>query len=364
MNSHVLKSSHATSLPVSENGSAPEWMQLFPSGTFSGRDGRGPYTCDPAAVVARTREHNGPIDIPVDYDHQLEHATQNGQPAIAAGWITELAARPDGVWGRVEWTDKGKAHVAAREYRYVSPVYYYERGTGEILAIESVALTNVPNLTGLKALASRDAGPNLPTGDITMSFLKTMASVLGVIDAEPTEAAVEAAARRVMSDASAMKSAMSVMAEAAKADDKTPGGVAKAVQAVAARAEHPDVSKYVPVETFNAVNVELGQMKAAQSLALVEQGKAEGKISPALEGWAKEAAASNPEAFKKFLEAAPDLRPRDKATQSATATPPEGASSGLDATAKAICRAMGLSEDDYKKASASKKEDDDDCAGK
>ena len=188
------------------------------------------------------------------------------------------------------WTDKGKAHVAAREYRYVSPVYYYERGTGEILAIESVALTNVPNLTGLKALASRESGLNLPTGDITMSFLKTMASVLGVTDAEPTEAAVEAAARRVISDASAMKSAMSVMAEAAKSDDKTPCGIAKAVQAVAARAEHPDVSRYVPVETFNAVNAELGQMKAAQSLTLVEQGKAEGKISPALEGWAKEAA--------------------------------------------------------------------------
>ena len=298
MNSHVLKSSHAVALPAPASGNAPDWIQVFPSGAFSGRDGRGPYTCDPAAVVARTREHNGPIDIPVDYDHQLEHATQNGQPAIAAGWITELAARQDGVWGRVDWTDKGKAHVAAREYRYVSPVYYYERGTGEILAIESVALTNVPNLTGLKALASRESGPNPSTGDTTMSFLKTMASVLGVTAAEPTEAAVEAAARRVMSDVGTMKTAMSVMAEAAKSDDKTPGGVAKAVQAVAARAEHPDVSKYVPVETFNVVNAELSQMKAAQSLALVEQGKKEGKISPALEGWAKEAAASDPEAFK------------------------------------------------------------------
>ena len=141
-------------------------------------------------MVARTREHNGPVDIPVDYDHQLEHTAMNGRPAIAAGWITELEARADGVWGRVEWTDKGKAHVAAREYRYVSPVYYYEQGTGEILAIESVALTNVPNLTGIKALASKDSGLNLPTGDITMSFLKTMASVLGVTDAEPTEPVV------------------------------------------------------------------------------------------------------------------------------------------------------------------------------
>ncbi len=142
-----------------------------------------------------------------------------------------------------------------------------------------------------------------------MSFLKTLASVLGVSDAEPTEAAVEAAARRMVADSGTMEAAMSVMAEAAKADDKTPGGIAKAVQSVAARAERPDVSRYVPVETFNAVNAELGQMKAAQSVALVEQGKAEGKISPAMEPWAKEAAARDPEAFKSFLAAAPDLRP-------------------------------------------------------
>ncbi len=161
MNSHVLKSSHAVALPAPASGTAPDWIQVFPSGAFSGRDGRGPYTCDPAAVVARTREHNGPVDIPVDYDHQLEHTAMNGRPAIAAGWITELEARADGVWGRVEWTDKGKAHVAAREYRYVSPVYYYQQDTGDIQAIESVALTNVPNLTGLKALAAREPGLNL-----------------------------------------------------------------------------------------------------------------------------------------------------------------------------------------------------------
>lgn len=350
MNSHVLKSSHAVALPAPASGNAPDWIQVFPSGTFSGRDGRGPYVCNPAAVVARTREHNGSVDIPVDYDHQLEHATQNGQPAIAAGWITELEARADGVWGRVKWTDKGKAHVAAREYRYVSPVYYYQQDTGDIQTIESVALTNVPNLTGLKALASRESGPNLSIGDTTMSFLKNLASVLGVTDTEPTEATVEAAARRVMADVGTMKAAMSVMAEAAKADDKTPGGIAKAVQSVAARAEHPDVSRYVPVETFNAVNAELGQMKAAQSLALVEQGKAEGKISPALEGWAKEAAASDPEAFKKFLASAPDLRP-GKVSQAVSAAAPDDAQrNALPGTAKAFCRFMGVPDEDYQKA--------------
>lgn len=358
MSRHVLKSSHAVALP--QKGNVPDWIQVFPSGTFSGRDGRGPYSCDPPAVVARTLEHNGQVDIPVDYDHQLEFSAANGQPAPAAGWITELAAREDGIWGRVEWTEKGKAHVAAREYRYVSPVYYYEENTGEILAIESVALTNVPNLTGLKALASRESGPNLFTGDTSMSFLKTLASVLGVTDAEPTEAAVEAAARRVVAESGTMKAAMSLMAEAAKTDDRTPGGIAKAVQSVAARAERPDVSRYVPVETFNAVNAELGQIKAAQSVALVEQGKAEGKISPAMEGWAKEYAASDPENFKKFLATAPDVRP-GKVSQAVSATAPADAPrNALPGTAKALCRFMCVPDEDYQKAVQAMKGGNDD----
>lgn len=356
---HLLKTFHSTALPA-KGGAAPDWIQVFPAGAFTGRDGRGPYVCEPEAVIARTRQHNGSLDIPVDYDHQLEFSAANGQPAPAAGWITELAAREDGIWGRVEWTEKGRAHVAAREYRYVSPVYYYDEPSGVIQSIESVALTNVPNLT-MKALASRGAAHPF-TGESSMSFLKTLASVLGVTDAEPTEAALEAAARRVVAESGTMKAAMSVMAEAAKADDRTPGGIAKAVQSVAARAEHPDVTKYVPAETFNTVNAELSRMKAAQSVALVEQAKAEGKISPALETWAKEAAARDPEAFKSFLAAAPDLRPGSgKAAQSVKSTPP-GEGGGLDGTAKALCRAMGVSEDAYKKAMQSMKGGDDDSS--
>ena len=54
-----------------------------------------------------------------------------------------------------------------------------------------------------------------------------------------------------------MKEAMSTMAQTVKADGVTPAGLVKAVQSVAARAEYPDVNRFVPVETFTAVNAEL-----------------------------------------------------------------------------------------------------------
>ena len=57
-----------TSLSVELPASLPEWIELLPSGTFSGRDGRGPWHCTPSDVIARTREYQGGVDIPVDYD--------------------------------------------------------------------------------------------------------------------------------------------------------------------------------------------------------------------------------------------------------------------------------------------------------
>ena len=67
---------HTLSLPDSpphDEGRAPEWIHLLPSGAFSGRDGRGPYRLtDPDAVIAATREWFRGADMPVDYNHQWD----------------------------------------------------------------------------------------------------------------------------------------------------------------------------------------------------------------------------------------------------------------------------------------------------
>lgn len=335
-----------TSLSVELPASLPDWIELLPSGTFSGRDGRGPWHCTPSDVIARTREYQGGVDIPVDYDHQLEHAAQNGRPAPAAGWISELEARDDGVWGRVEWTDRAREHLAAREFRYLSPVFYHETD-GEVLLLESAALTNVPNLTGLKALARTD-GPHFSQGEPDMDILKTLASVLGISEADTTEAAVESAVRSLAAENGSMKATLSSLGKALKSDDETSASIMKAAQSLASRAESPDPAKFVPMDTFNAVHEELGKMKAAQAVALVEQGKAEGKITPGMENWAKSYASTDPESFKAFLASAPDMRPGAQKSSHATATPPEGSGApDVPSSAKELCRAMGVSEESY-----------------
>lgn len=79
-------------------------------------------------------------------------AVKNGQPAPAAGWIKQLESRGDGLWGLIEWTAKASAHLAAKEYRYLSPVFNFTP-SGEVTRVLRAALTNNPALE-LTALAS------------------------------------------------------------------------------------------------------------------------------------------------------------------------------------------------------------------
>jgi Mu-like prophage I protein len=91
--------------------------------------------------------------LPVDYDHSIDLAAPKGLPAPAAGWIDQLEARADGIWGRVAWTARAAASIAALEYRHISPVFDHTRG-GAVVRILRAALTNSPAIPNLTALAA------------------------------------------------------------------------------------------------------------------------------------------------------------------------------------------------------------------
>jgi phage I-like protein len=65
---------HLTELPAT--ASAPESVHLIPGGRFFGRDGRGPYVLDAAAVKRQFDAHGMPLAI--DYEHQSIHTADNG----------------------------------------------------------------------------------------------------------------------------------------------------------------------------------------------------------------------------------------------------------------------------------------------
>jgi phage I-like protein len=65
----------------------------------------------------------------------------------------------------VDWTPRGRAAVVSREYRFLSPVFLFERASMRILELTSAALTNRPALH-LKAIARAQA-PAVPFGALS-----------------------------------------------------------------------------------------------------------------------------------------------------------------------------------------------------
>jgi phage I-like protein len=140
------------------------WYHIAPLGEFSVKRANGErimQVIDDRAMKAmadRLIAEGGPLLV--DYDH-FSYDTE--KPSEAAGWIYELDAREDGLWARIEWTDTGGAAVMNKRYRFVSPVWYpdecepVENKAGAIrpLRLDSIALTNSPNLKGMRPLSNR-----------------------------------------------------------------------------------------------------------------------------------------------------------------------------------------------------------------
>lgn len=133
---------------------APEWIHLLPTarGFIQTDDNRGPYLIEDAeAIIAASFADTD--RLPVDQNHSTDLAAPKGLPSPASGWIVEMQARADGIWGRVEWTREGGAMVADRAYRSISPVILHDKAK-KVFAVLRASLVNRPNFKGLAALNS------------------------------------------------------------------------------------------------------------------------------------------------------------------------------------------------------------------
>lgn len=169
----------SVALPASAG--APDWVHLLPAGEIRTGDGRGPYRVrDADELLAASLEAGDRLAI--DENHATDLAAPRGEPAPARGWIVELQARGDGIWGRVEWTGDGRQLVEGRAYRGLSPVIQH-KSDGEITAILRASLVNRPNLRGLATLhQENDMNP----------LLEKLHATIGLPAATSEEAAIAA----------------------------------------------------------------------------------------------------------------------------------------------------------------------------
>ena len=97
-------------------------------------------------------------DLPIDYEHQADRSRDNGQPAPAAGWIKRVYAEAGAVAADVEWNERARRFIAEREYRFISPVFAFDKATRDVKRIHGAALTNDPALAALADRALASAG--------------------------------------------------------------------------------------------------------------------------------------------------------------------------------------------------------------
>jgi len=288
---------------------------------------------DGARLVAAAAARQS--DRVIDYEHATLHAKAGGGKAPAAGWFRELEWRRDGLWALgVKWTAQAAAHIAAREYRYLSPVFSFDETTGRVLNLLHASLTNDPGLDGLTDLAASLAAElfALPPSHQEQSmpeYLKKLLKALGLSEtaSEPEALAAIAALKTNVASLSAQISAT------------------------------PDPAKYVPIAALSALQSEHADAKGklaaltaeiagGKVAQLVADGLAAGKLTPATEAWAKSLGESNLAALTAYLDAAPVvIKPGE--TQSGGNKQAGTGVAALSADAKRVCQLLGVAEADY-----------------
>lgn len=264
-------------------------------------------------------------DRVIDYEHATIKRAQSGEKSPAAGWFRKLEWRPSGLWAiGVQWTAQAAKHIAAREYRYLSPVFSYDEASGRVLTLLHASLTNDPGLDGLTDLAALAAELfALPPNRQEQSMPETLKKLLAALGLQDTASEAEA-----LSAVAALKTNVATLS---------------------AQIATPDPARFVPVATLAALQAEhatvqgklaamTAEIDAGKVAKVVEDGLAAGKLTPATADWARTLGAQNIASLTAYLEAAPVvMKPGE--TQSG-GKKPAGGSVGLDTgDSKAIATA-------------------------
>jgi phage I-like protein len=291
-----------------------QWVHLIPAGTFSGRDGRGPFKLTNAdTVIAASRQHAGKRLMPIDYDHAIDLAAPEGMPAPAAGWIKGLQSRADGIWGLVDWTPRAAQQLEQREYRYLSPVFD-KASDGAIRVLLRASLTNNPNLDQLTALMSMETN--------AMDRLPELRTALGL----PDDATIDDILAKIRELSTSQHSA-----------------------------ETPDPSKYVPIGDFERTVSEVNKLNRGISLQAANSYVADkierGQLLPWLKDWGITLCSTNKPAFDEFVSKTKGALQGLLTPSIARSVPPDFSDRqvALSDSETTISSQMGLSAEDFAK---------------
>lgn len=179
------------------DGHLPEdnWFHLVPVGEYThiGDDRKKRVQVLDADAIGKLVNTFRP-KLLIDQEHWSYDPDKSSE---AFGWLTEVEARENGLWGKVEWTDLGDKAIQNRRYRFLSPVWLprdlENLGNDRVrpTRLDSIGLTNSPNLKGMVPLRNRDDASASAEGQTNKGkeSMKAIAGKLG-LTAEASEDAI------------------------------------------------------------------------------------------------------------------------------------------------------------------------------
>jgi phage I-like protein len=131
-----------SSLAQAGSAELPERVPLHPFGAFRGNGKDFVFDEQSLAIVRAQVEQIGNLFV-VDWHHQTRDVEKGKRDtAPAALWLKDVVVEDGYVYGVVEsWTPKGAEAVRSKEYRYLSAVFPYD-SEGRVLGYHSFGLVN------------------------------------------------------------------------------------------------------------------------------------------------------------------------------------------------------------------------------
>ncbi len=204
--------------------------------------------------------------------------------APAAGWIKDLILKQDGVYASVEWTEKAAQYLAAKEYRYLSPVVSVRESDRKALLLHSAALTNTPAIDGMTAIVN-----SVKAGSFSKTPVDGMEGDADKLPPESNEPGADDPAEFIKG-----LCAMLQLPDDAPLSD-IENRLAELLQGQAA----------LKLEV-NSLRFEAHKYKAEEAVTMALKT---GKLMPYQKDWAFRSAMSQLEAFKDWAETAPQVVP-------------------------------------------------------
>jgi phage I-like protein len=338
-------------------------LQLLPAGEFRGVDGRpldAPHWYVNAALaqvlIAAADARKTPYVI--DYEHQTLLSRQNGQPAPAAGWFKKLEWREGvGLFATdVTWTPRATAMIEGSEYKFISPVILYSKANGNVTALLMAAATNNPNIDGMEQLLLDAAAlhfslPLPPTSLTQENPMDELLEQLRWLLNLPVGSTAQDIHAQLMKLCDTVKECMPE-ATAAANFDLTAHLVAQRTAIASLSAATPDPAKFVAIGVMQGLQTQVAQLTADLNTTrldgLVKVALDAGKLLPSQEAWAREWGGKDFAALSAYIDNAPALALLN-GTQTKGVPPNSGDPTALTANQAALCAAMGVSQDAFRK---------------